>query len=265
MSPKEMAVIEHGMLRAELHDLKQCQIRFLTSSVVAAGLLLSIPKVLQERGLSNDSLRMAYLVPLVVVIPCWWGFFDKAKTITRIVGYYRVLEGIILDAYTARRFYGWENALRIFRKAEQDGGLKHSPKMRPHRRILRALKSREHWLRFWRGLLLLPSQRYWLLAQWTFTILGLVSVAIPAAFISWHASSWQFWAVLCSGALVLYTFCWNMAILNELMYDTHSYNANADNWIDLLEVKSLLDGVRAGSEETQIEPPRKRAASAGNV
>jgi hypothetical protein len=49
------------------------------------------------------------------------------------------------------------------------------------------------------------------------------------------------------------------------MYDTHSYNANADNWIDLLEVKSLLDGVHAGSEETQIEPPRKRAASAGNV
>jgi hypothetical protein len=38
-----------------------------------------------------------HIFPLVVLIPCWWGFFDKAKTITRIVGYIRILEGILLD------------------------------------------------------------------------------------------------------------------------------------------------------------------------
>ena len=61
----------------------------------------------------QDVSQSIYLVPLVVLIPCWWGFFDKAKTITRIVGYFRILEQLALvdgggTLDTIDRFLGWE-------------------------------------------------------------------------------------------------------------------------------------------------------------
>jgi hypothetical protein len=53
-----------------------------------------------------------YLYPLCVLLPSWMVFFDKATTIARIVGYYRVIEGLMLNQLRAASFPGWENALR---------------------------------------------------------------------------------------------------------------------------------------------------------
>lgn len=60
---------------------------------------------------------MIYLLPLTVLIPAWLVFFDKAKTITRIVAYYRLLESIILNNVYFN-FIGWENSVMRFREWE---------------------------------------------------------------------------------------------------------------------------------------------------
>lgn len=60
-----------------------------------------------------------------------------------------------------------------------------------------------------------------------------------------------------AGAIVLYTFSWNIVILNERMYDTHSYDANGGNWLDLLKVNDLHSSAHLGffNEKPLIEPP----------
>ena len=237
----EMAEVEHKMLRSELHDVKECQFRFLSAAVIAAGALLSITGAVQSRAAGPDAFRMAYLVPLVVLIPCWWGFFDKAKTITRIVGYIRILEGILLDLAPTDHFLGWERALGEFRKAEAEGTFGTFVKDRFIVRLRKRVFSASWWKRFLKAVLLIPSQRYWLLAHWTFALLSFVSVLIPFLTIALRHEFgfWQFRAVLFSLSIVVYTFFSNLGILDDLIYGRHSYDANFEKWHDLLTWATL--------------------------
>lgn len=83
---------EHGNLRQELHNLKSCQITFFSLAITSTGLLLGLGShFISERVPAS----LIFLSPLVIILPCWCIFFDKATTITRIVGYYRVLEQMI--------------------------------------------------------------------------------------------------------------------------------------------------------------------------
>ena len=43
---------------------------------------------------NSNSLEIYYLIPLVILLPTWCIFFDKATTITRILGYYLILDDI---------------------------------------------------------------------------------------------------------------------------------------------------------------------------
>ena len=103
---------ERKALREELYNLKSCQITFLTTSITATGLLLGLASTFA----SDPFKGIAFIFPLLVLIPSWWIFFDKATTITRVVGYYRILESLILDNCTAENYMGWENSLRLSRK-----------------------------------------------------------------------------------------------------------------------------------------------------
>lgn len=108
---------ELNHLREELYNLKKCQITFFSLSITATGLLISIagrPEVTSFKSIF-------LLAPLVVLIPCWWIFFDKATTITRIVGYYRIIESLLInDKKQPIRYIGWENALREFRRRQNE-------------------------------------------------------------------------------------------------------------------------------------------------
>ena len=109
MDTEKILLHEMDTLRAELQHLKNCQVRYFLFSITMTGTVIALVTKY------SAGYTAAYLAPLVVVIPCWWIFFDKASTITRIVGYYRVLEKMILS--TGRHWYiGWENALAEFRK-----------------------------------------------------------------------------------------------------------------------------------------------------
>ena len=161
---------EKTMLRAELQALKECQIKFLTGAVVSVGVILGLPGVFKQGGNQGFVAPSAYLVPLVILIPCWWGFFDKAKTITRIVGYFRILERIALiekgkEVSGIEHFFGWENSVSEYRKAERTGWFEklHYRRRVPIWEIVKAI-------------FLVPSQRYWSLAHYTYLVLCLLCV-----------------------------------------------------------------------------------------
>jgi hypothetical protein len=105
----------HG-LREELRDLKGYQFRLVSIAALITGFLLSLTRIRLDTGLSVPPGQSLYLLPLIVVLPSWCIFFDKTKTITRIVGYCRLLEAILNNEREARYFAGWERSLGRFRK-----------------------------------------------------------------------------------------------------------------------------------------------------
>lgn len=105
---KDIYTTEHEILKDDLFHLKDCQIKFIAFAVTSTGLLLSF--IAKE-----DPSSIFYLIPLIILLPAWCVFSDKAVTLTRILGYYTILEGLLVDRYTVSRFLGWERALGEFR------------------------------------------------------------------------------------------------------------------------------------------------------
>ena len=114
---------ERELLRAEIQTLKHCQIQYFAITITATGVVLGLAEKLggsvQKLGIEPGR-SLVYLAPLAIILPCWTIFFDKATTITRIVGYSRVLEQLLTGQARAKncKYVGWENALREFRKRE---------------------------------------------------------------------------------------------------------------------------------------------------
>lgn len=81
---------ERKLLRMELNNLKDCQLKYFTFSLTATGIIFGL---IVKFG---DFQSILFLLPLTVLIPSWLVFFDKTKTITRIVAYYMLLETLIL-------------------------------------------------------------------------------------------------------------------------------------------------------------------------
>jgi hypothetical protein len=218
---------EKALLRTELQVLKECQIKFLTGAVVSAGVILGFPGV-SEHG--NNLNPDAYLVPLVILLPSWWGFFDKAKTITRIVGYFRILELIALVppgglSNDITRFLAWENSVSEYRQWERTALLKsinYGAKPRP----LEVIKA----------VFLVPSQRYWSLANYTYATLCALCLIISFARL-WETSNMYSLAALLMLAAAWafgYTLIWNTSIWWELMWGRHSYRATEAYWRHIL-------------------------------
>jgi hypothetical protein len=155
---------EKEALRTELVSLKNCQITFLTYTVTGTGLLMGFAVNLVSTDKSPlPMLGIMYLVPLTIILPFWWIFFDKATTITRIVGYYRILEELIIDPKSNVTFLGWENALAKFR--DEYGKKSTTPPPPNQERFL---------VRLFRLIVLQTSQRYWVITYYTFTSLSLI-------------------------------------------------------------------------------------------
>lgn len=214
-------------LRQELHNLKNCQVTFLTFSITATGVLLGLGGSLSQ--LLN--LRIITLLPLIVLLPAWWIFFDKATTITRIVGYYRILERLILGSCQASQFLGWENALGEFRTRQEAKKLQ-LPEERQSKTILSSLLN---------ILFLRTSQRYWVISYFTFLGLSGLCVAISIKrLLNEHLSgTLSFWTALVAAALVLISAVWNMYLIWQLIYGRHSYHCNEHFWRQILDVKEV--------------------------
>lgn len=161
----ELYFKEQAVLRTELVSLKNCQITFLTYAITGSGVLLGLAyNMASTENAPFPNLGVLYLIPLTIILPFWWIFFDKATTITRIVGYYRILEELLIDPTKEVNYVGWENSLTKFRG--QYGVMP----QRSKGSFKLALTN------FLNLLLLQTSHRYWMLTFYTFASLSLVAL-----------------------------------------------------------------------------------------
>lgn len=216
MSSVELCNYERMALREELHNLKNCQITFLTTSVTATGVLLGLATTLT----SSLEPGIIFLFPLVILLPSWWIFFDKATTITRIVGYYRILEKLILQDCKAANFIGWENALGEFRRAQERGELT-------------LPNDKQNYHQWFRIVILRTSHPYWVVSYYIF--LALSSLCVIASTVSLK-TTW-FFVILVSLTLVVISALWNARIVRQLIHGRNSYDCNEYFWKQILKVK----------------------------
>jgi len=208
---------ERKALREELYNLKNCQITFLTTSITVTGLLLGLTASLAKESYKE----IAFIFPLIVLLPSWWIFFDKATTITRVVGYYRILESLILDRYIAENYVGWENSLRLFRKIQKKGKLKR-PKDKEKVRF-------GDWVK--EMIFFKTGHRYWIIAYYTFFALSAVCAGISIFF----NRNFLISGFICF--LLLISAIWNARMVWQLIHFKYSYDWNEAFWKQILKVK----------------------------
>lgn len=212
----DLLLAEQTKLRAELAHLKDCQLRYYSLSVAATGVLVSIGTQLPPKSESS----VYYLAPLLIVVPCWWIFFDKATTITRIVGYLRLLDDFFRhsnDRY-APRHLGWETALQLRRSDKEASRPSGAVEWTKGYKI--ALKE---------VLPLKTGHRYWGFTWYTFFFLSATCLAL-----AWLSSgptfSKTYLALVATSAIVFVTTLYNLYLVGDLAGGRRSYEHNYSEW-----------------------------------
>lgn len=126
MNKAQLMKEELNKLREELKSLKECQTHYIALSVASVSAIFSY--FFQNSGgvirfipdIQTDiKINSIYLIPLVIILPVSCIFFNKATTISRIVGYYQLLEDFCLEK-NKEGYIGWENSLRNLREYGRD-------------------------------------------------------------------------------------------------------------------------------------------------
>lgn len=236
----ELITMELTNLRAELRELKTCQIQFVTFAFTTSGIIL---------GLQNS---ISPLIPLIIILPTWWIFFDKAKTVSRIIGYYRILEKAYLGDVKFN-FIGWENAQSIYRKKKEENIQK-----KESEKTFETEKNKISFRKKIKDLLSLKASSYWTLVYLTFLGLGIVCLGLyfflkinsPGDTLKWVLSSslWEIFMsllkieILASLVIIiifLYSGYKNIQILFQLIWEEHSYDENERFWNEILSVQEI--------------------------
>ncbi len=249
---------ERDMLRTELQHLKTCQITFLTFAVTATGILLGLPKVALG-STDGNAIQLGsgilFLAPLMIVIPFWWAFFDKAATITRIVGYVRVIEHFLTRKVSELSSPGWESSLRLQRGG---GSLLYAAKCPTMKEITGLLLLREH-------------NRYWMVSFYTFT--GLCLICLGSAYVrlksapvssiiyfEWGSKSWNVLELLffVSVLLVIGSILGNLRRVCGLLWGELSYDSQERKWNICLRVDPPTIAINDVDKDLNFWARRKR-------
>ncbi len=257
MPTQEVIAQEMHSLREELRDLKGYQFKLVSIAALITGFLLSLTRVRLDVGLSVPlqsvpPSQSLYLLPLIVVLPSWCIFFDKTKTITRIVGYCRLLEATLNNQREAKYFVGWERSLGRFRKESNAvvSNLKTRKLVgsRPRSLTQRFIKVSSWARHFTLTVLLIESQRYWTLAYATFLTLSAVCLWVPIRLrypigletrrAVFHLTSWgpDSFLLIAATGFTAYCAAFNGVVLSRLMWGQHSYDSMEEIWKQVLSV-----------------------------
>src|SRR5262245_22392976 len=181
---KEFIKNEQKLLREELKELKKCQLQYFIVSVASTGVIFGLIEK------PADGKELFFLAPLLILIPCWWTFFDKAHTITRLVGYLACLEGQLLSPNP--KYIGYETGLQKFRQIEDE-----SKKLKKSIGIGKKLARLGEYTKTSLILFMLPTRhRYWMINWYTFLTLTSVCCLLPLHFglklrpLTWDKSPW---------------------------------------------------------------------------
>jgi hypothetical protein len=222
---------ELSVVRTELQELKKCQLAYILASVSAASAVFGFSNKVVENNLFHC---MMFLVPLLVILPCWMTFFDKANSITRMAGYCGVLESELqVDEDAAKRppyYLGLETSLLEFREVE-------NRKVQPTSWRLLI----DEPANVFKAIVLLTRHRYWTIGFHTFFLLAFACLILTWVFGSPSEYGWltrrsiTFWAVVVNVVIVfLVTFKKWM----ELIVGKYSYTSVTEFWKN--EVVPLL-------------------------
>lgn len=240
---------EQDALRGELQSLKNCQITFLSTSITATGILLGFGTTFVQQF---PNLKIVSLFPLVVLFPAWWIFFDKATTITRIVGYYRFLERLIIghEPILSDLYIGWENALREFRCYSRN-------------KLNKAQNNKDWFRKLMKIVLLKTTHKYWVITFYTFMSLSGLCIVISLVYGGFFESlgragflptlrSERYFLIYFVIFLFLLSFISNFLTMWRLIYGINSYDINEQNWLQILE-----DSKSEVKEVKEVHLPKK--------
>lgn len=257
MIPKpEVISQEKNNLREELRDLKSYQFKLWGVAAVVTGFLLSLTRLDLDTSANKGTLSSAfpaqslYLLPLIVILPSWFIYFDKGKTITHIVGYCRILEAI-QNEETTFVYIGWERSLRKFRASGQSK-INKVKRLRKEPLAKRLKGFVEH---LWLTITMIQSQRYWALAYATFLALSVVCLVVPIR--SRISLSGPFFETFFLWAAVICTFLcssFNGVVLSRLLWGQHSYDFMEDVWKEILTEPSgdAHKGCASAASDTSV-------------
>jgi hypothetical protein len=220
MDTEKILLHEMDTLRQELRHLKDCQVRYFLLSITAAASAIGLGIKLDANSYSSQ----LFLVPLIIILPCWWTFFDKATSITRIVGYYRILEQMVLHE-GKHHFFGWETSLSKFRSFQESNSSGAAPQ-------------KNHAV-FKNSIALLrmnTSHKYWVLNWYTFFTLSILSLVLSV--ISGSEPYLQFLAFF----LITLSAVANFRTVIELVFGQLSFSAHEKTWENILNVSSSNTG-----------------------
>ena len=238
MNLEMIAHDEIKQVRIELQDLKRCQLQYFALSISAAGAILglTIPneEVFSVDPETNSNLAaLGLLAPVFVLFPCWMIFFDKATTITRLVGYQRALERVRGRFGPSLRFLGLETALSVMRINEDA--------------LDRKLVLPTRW-GFLRLLTLRTRNRYWMINWYTFFTISLVVCTLGYNFlgdsiqnivfpfgVSVHVPERTLWGGGAFAGFVVVT-AYTFRQVWKLTMGTMSYEAYESKWLQALAI-----------------------------
>jgi hypothetical protein len=233
-SAQESPRNELVFLRQELQELKRCQLHYFTLSISGTAAILGFAGSINTKELVGPSL----LAPLVIIIPCWWIFFDKATTITRIVGYVRILENLLAGGARLDLIYpGYEEALTLYREYEDDlrrGGRRYIVEASTGR-----ASSVSH-VREWFDLIALRTRhRYWMVNFYTFA--GLAALCCASGW--WLPSvprpdeRFRYVSVGFGVFVTLVSVIYSIIVVHQLTFGKRSYASSAIFWRETLDKK----------------------------
>src|ERR1700722_481526 len=213
-------------LRKEQEFLKRCQLQYFLFSITVVGLFVGFShlqgddpeKIMKQQG-------WLFLTPLIVIIPCWWIFFDKCKTIARLVGYFRILEELSLTKKTddLKLYIGWERSIGFFRTDYT------FDKMRRNQNVYNYGKG-ERRLRL---LLFYSAHKYWIAHFYCFFLTSLICLLLARYCVFTNPVLYGM-SVAAVVLIALNTF----NLLDRLIFGMNSYDAHEEKWWDILEVQS---------------------------
>jgi hypothetical protein len=193
---------EYNMLKTEVRDLKDCQYKYLSFSITATALLLGLLKSFADSPTSG----IAYLFPLVILLPAWVIFFDKAASITRIVSYLRLLEKIIYENVAPKNFFGWERALDVYRNNKE--------------LLLNQIKSEKE--------------------DDSKAVLTNIDNFGKFLFIIWKNKQYHYWVAVFTTFFIIPVICWSLSVISIVPNIYTQYISNKIDYMTFVDVFFLL-------------------------
>lgn len=212
------------------------------------------------------------LAPLVVLLPAWVVFFDKATTVSRIVGYVRCLEHLRLHPeQVAAGYSGWESGLRAFRDVDKS-------KVRESGVNLSGNGSGRVWLqrtRRLRDVLFRPKLVYLTSVYYAFACSSLLSIAASAMWFFLVAAAaprasgvptslWAFaFGVACLATCAAAAYSLYLLFHVSDPNGLHSYDVNEATWRQVLGLPARLDDGSTRDTPPSTAASRSRAGPEG--